>query len=36
MGDYKLARMVAIAGGEKFDEKGLQTMAASEKKAAAR
>jgi phosphonate transport system substrate-binding protein len=36
MADYKLARMVAVVGGEKFDEKGLQTMAESEKKAAER
>jgi phosphonate transport system substrate-binding protein len=32
--EYKLARMVAYAGGEKFDEKGLQALAASEKKVA--
>ncbi|MDR3213701.1 MAG: phosphate/phosphite/phosphonate ABC transporter substrate-binding protein [Azoarcus sp.] len=34
--DYKLARMIAVAGGEKFDEMGLKAMAESEKKTAAR
>lgn len=32
--DYEIIRIIASATGEKFDEKGLQDMAASEKKAA--
>lgn len=32
--DHELIRIIASASGEKFDEKGLQDMAAAEKKAA--